>query len=88
MGDGQIHMTSVQYREAMGLDPTTPKADVKVTVKHKDETAPMGDSFIRGVRRFALRLFWLAGWAWMLFTFGWVGHVIVQITERMLNEGT
>ena len=82
----QVRMSAAEYREAMGLDPVVSKT--KVTVRHKDETTPMGDSFIRGVRRFVIGMFWLAGWAWMLFTFGWIGHVVVQVTERMLNEGT
>lgn len=78
----QIRMTAAEYREAMGLSPVESKT--KVTVRHEKEK-PLGDGFFSSMNRLTLRLLWLAGWAWMLFTFGWVGHVIVRLTERRLN---
>ncbi len=85
MSDGQIRMTAEEYREAMGLDPVESKT--KVTVRHEKQP-PLGDKFAKGVDRLVLRTLWLAGWVWMIFTFGWLGHVIVRLTERRLNANT
>lgn len=87
MSEGQIRMTAAQYRTAMGLDPVTPEK-TKVTVKHQKKDKPLGESFNRGMSQLFVRLLWLAGWAWMLFTFGWIGHVIVKATERILKDGS
>lgn len=88
MSEGQIRMTAAEYREAMGLDPVKPKT-IKGTIteqKKPADPAP-GAGFNKGMERLFLRLLWLAAWAWMIFTFGWVGHVIVRLTERRLNDG-
>jgi hypothetical protein len=58
---------------------------VKGTIR-EEERPPLGHSFHRGVRRFALRLIWVLGWVQMFLTFGWVGHLMVTFTSRLLEE--
>ena len=83
MGE-QVRMTSVEYRKLMGLDETT-STKTKVVVKEKERDG-LADGFILGMNRLVLRLIWLAGWAWMIFSFGWIGYAAIRITERQLNK--
>ena len=48
---------------------------------------PLGDGFHRVAKRLALRLIWLAAWAWLIFTFGWVGHVAIRLIEKQKEWG-
>ena len=59
---------------------------LRVGISHEDQTVPIGDQFNDNMRRGVLRLVWLAGWAWMFFTFGWVGYFIVRFTEKELKK--
>ena len=83
-------MTSTEYRLMMGLDdvPGEEPLKVKITKKTKEPKQKPGlaDGFLTGMNRMVYRLIWLAGWAWMLFTFGWVGHFMVTVTERKLKK--
>jgi len=59
---------------------------LRVGIRHKDEKPPLGQTFDQTMKHGFLRIMWLAGWAWMFFTFGFVGHLIVKFTERRLKE--
>ncbi len=48
---------------------------------------PLGDTFELWSKRLALRFFWVASWVWLILTFGWVGHVIIQLIEKQEEWG-
>ncbi len=77
-------MSAAEYREMLGLDPVT-STKTKATIKSKG-TEPLGQTFNTKMRRLFLRLIWLGGWAWMIFTFGWPGYVITKLAERNLKK--
>lgn len=41
---------------------------------------------VPAVTRTLYRLLWLIGWAYMLFTSGFLGHIVVRVMEKRLNE--
>lgn len=79
--DQRDHMTAKEYRIMMGLDPVEGTAQVVV-----EETTDKVFNPATGPRRVALRLIWLIGWAWMIFTFGWIGHIIANLTQKELKK--
>ena len=79
----QWRMTAKEYRLAMGLDQPDVTVD-KTTIKVKKEENGLDPT--RGPKRIALWLLWLIAWAWMIFTFGWIGHVLANLTQKGLKK--
>ena len=59
---------------------------LRVGISHKNEKPPLGQKFNKTMANGVLRLIWLAGWVWLFFTFGWIGHIAIRFTERSLKK--
>ncbi len=81
----QVRMTAKEYRIMMGLDPEEGKAKI-VVQEGEDDRPTLSNQFNSKASRIVLRMLWLAGWAWMIFTFGWVGHIAAVLARKGLRE--
>lgn len=79
-------MTAAEYRKAMGLDPVESKKPGARVVQKRDDSPAFGAAFNSSMMGATRRMIWLAGWAWMLFTSGFIGHLVVRWAESSMQK--
>lgn len=85
MSEAPIRMTAVEYRKMMGLDPVTSDRVTVRKIKDPDQKI-WGDTVNFKLRKLILFIIWFLGWAWMLFTFGWVGHIATVLAKKGMKH--